>query len=67
MTRPLLILGFVYLVVAGYFAFYYPPVYLGAAGSFGIILIIIDMEVNKLKMRLKALEADSAPPETEEI
>ena len=66
MTRPLMILAFVYLLLAGYFAIYYPPTYMGAAGSLGIILIIVDMEFKKLKTRLDKLET-SAPPETEEV
>ena len=61
-----MILGFVYLLLAGYFAIYYPPIYLGAAGSLGIILIIVDMEFKKLKTRLDKLETPSAPPGTEE-
>lgn len=67
MTRPLMILGFVYLLLAGYFAFYYPPIYMGAAGTIGTILIIVDIELNKLKMRLEKLETASTPPATEEV
>ena len=66
LTRPLMILGFAFLLTAVYFAIYYPPVYLGAAGALGIILIIVDMEFNKLKIRLDRLVTPSAAPETEE-
>ena len=69
MTRPLLILGTVFLLVA---------VYLLIAGSggldawqlgliLGILLIIIDLDINKLRTKLAKLETASAPPATEEV
>jgi hypothetical protein len=68
MSRPVLILGLLFLLTAVYLFF-------GAGDGvaswqvgliLGISLIAVDLEFNKLKVRLEKLETPLAPPVTEE-